>query len=580
MPTIKTTLVLEGGQAFSRQLSENGRELRVYDSELAKVDAQFQGTEKSVEALTKKNEVLDRTLTSQKERISLLRTELERANTEYGTGDKRTQRLAEQLNKAETAAYKTENAIKSNKNALGNMNDQTFKASDLLSTLSGKLGINLPAGIGKSIDQMINFTGVSSTMALGITAAVTAVVKLEQKLKELTEEQGEKADKLLTDSAKYGVSTETLQEWDYASKFIDTTTSDMQSSFSKLTRSMSSARDGNKESTDAFEKLGVSVVDASGNLRDSQTVFWETIDALKNVSNETERDALTLQIFGKGAMDLNPLIKAGSEGFKKYTDEAHKLGVVMSDETTAALGKVDDATERANARMEAGKNLIADKFAPVVTKFDDNISELGLTLTEVLVDSGFLDILSSMFEIVANSLPLIQSVWALLSPFAGSVIKPIAAGLAIVADVLGVIFNTLALIIEMIRWLVTFGQSGSYRMQEYADNITGIFSNGATARFIKGYAGGTDNHPGGLAKVGENGWEYVELPRGSKVFPHEQSVNMARGRVPSYAQGIGAGGVTNYYYVTIPADSVREFNDIVRIAEEKRVSTRKGYTRR
>ena len=48
----------------------------------------------------------------------------------------------------------------------------------------------------------------------------------------------------------------------------------------------------------SHRQLGISVTDASGNLRDSETVYWETIDALGKVSNETERDALAMRIFG------------------------------------------------------------------------------------------------------------------------------------------------------------------------------------------------------------------------------------------------------------------------------------------
>ena len=69
---------------------------------------------------------------------------------------------------------------------------------------------------------------------------------------------------------------------------------------------MSSARKGTGEIADAYRRLGVSVTDMSGNLRDSETVYWETIDALGKVSNETERDALAMQIFGKSAQELIP----------------------------------------------------------------------------------------------------------------------------------------------------------------------------------------------------------------------------------------------------------------------------------
>ena len=81
---------------------------------------------------------------------------------------------------------------------------------------------------------------------------------------------------------------------------------------------------------------------------------------------------------------------------------------------------------------------------------------------------------------------------------------------------------------------------------------------------IGGNAYGTYNFPGGLTWVGEKGPELVELPTGSKVYPN--------GTVPDTL-----GGGTTIYNITIDANSVREFNDIVRIAQSERQSIRMGY---
>ena len=92
---------------------------------------------------------------------------------------------------------------------------------------------------------------------------------------------------------------------------------------------MTSAADGSESYANAYARLGVSVTNADGSLRNSEDVYWDVIDALGNVQNETERDALSMQLFGKSAQDLNPLIAQGSEGIAALTDEAKKMGAVM-----------------------------------------------------------------------------------------------------------------------------------------------------------------------------------------------------------------------------------------------------------
>lgn len=90
----------------------------------------------------------------------------------------------------------------------------------------------------------------------------------------------------------------------------------------------------------AYKTLSVAVTDSNGHLRDAETVYWEAIDALGNVANETERDALAMQIFGKSARDLNPLIAQGSAGIAALTDEARSMGAVMSGEALVRTGQV------------------------------------------------------------------------------------------------------------------------------------------------------------------------------------------------------------------------------------------------
>jgi hypothetical protein len=579
-PTIKSKIQLEGGKEFRDIIAENHRELRVFGSELGKVDAQFQGNAKSVEALTRKNEILDRTLVSQKERITLLRTEYEKANQTYGESDRRTQRLAEQLNNAEAAAYKTENAIKANKNQLDNMNTSTVKASDLVNSLAGKFGVTLPEGLSSSIDSIFKFDGATAVMVGGLAAVATAIFTVEKKLIDLTEQQGKTADDINTNAIKYGIDPVTLQEWKYDALFIDTSAEQMFSTMTKLTKSMDGARNGNKELQKTFQDLGIEYLDHNGKLRDNKEVFFEAIDVLSSMQNATERDAAALQIFGKSALDLNPLIVATSSEITRLTDESHALNLIMSEEQVDALNRVNDSVDRYNAKIEMANNNIALKMGPSTIKFNEQLGDLLQSGTELLIDSGFLEVMSAMLDVATNFLPILESTFDLLGPVSGLILKPIALGLAIIADALGVIANLIALIIEGVRWLLNFGQ-GVYKFDKYINAGDQIFKNGSTARLIRGYASGTDFHPGGLAVVGEEGPELVSLPRGSRVMPNRKTMQFMRG-VPAYAGGVGSFG-GNYFApgsIVIEARSVKEFNDITRIMEQQKMSMRQGFAGR
>lgn len=75
---------------------------------------------------------------------------------------------------------------------------------------------------------------------------------------------------------------------------------------------------------------------------------------------------------------------------------------------------------------------------------------------------------------------------------------------------------------------------------------------------IPALARGTDSWPGGLAQVHERGGEIIDLPRGSRVYPHDESIRKARNE-----------GKRVSFLITKLADTiiVREEEDIDKIAD-------------
>lgn len=164
---------------------------------------------------------------------------------------------------------------------------------------------------------------------------------------------------------------------------------------------MSNARDGSSKFADAYVKLGISVADSNGQLRDSETVYWETIDALGKISNETERDALAMQIFGKSAQELNPLIAQGSAGIAALTEEAKRMGAVLSEESIEKLGAFDDSVQRLKQGSEAAQRVMGTVLLPQLqTLADDGVSLLG-DFTSGLVEAG--DDFDKISEVIGST---------------------------------------------------------------------------------------------------------------------------------------------------------------------------------
>lgn len=432
---------VEGEKSFKNALRDINQSFKVLGSEMNLVSSQFDKQDKSLEALTSRNKVLNKEIDTQKDKVSTLEKALNNAATSFGENDKRTQAWQIQLNNANADLNKMGKELSENNKAL-NTAGIGFNEAESGATQFGDEVENTADKTDDAGSRFEKLGGVLKGIGVAMGAAMAAVgaaaVGAGKALMDMTVGASQYADDILTMSTVTGMSTDNLQAYKYAAELVDVSMETLTGSMSKQVKSMSDARDGSAKFADAYSKLGVSVADSNGELRDSDTVYWETIDALGNVANETERDALAMQIFGKSAQELNPLIAQGSAGIAELTEEAKQMGAVMSGDSLKALGAFDDSVQRLKSGASAAKNMLgmvllpqlqilADDGVSLIGDFTKGLSEAGGDwnkisdvigntvggLTNMLMDSlpkfiqVGLDIVTSIGEAIVNNLPVI-----------------------------------------------------------------------------------------------------------------------------------------------------------------------------
>lgn len=274
--------------------------------------------------------------------------------------------------------------------------------------------------------------GAAAAAAAAAIAAVTAAaVAAGTALVNCTVEGAKFADEILTLSSVTGVSTQTLQEWSYASELVDVDLGTMSGALTKTTKSIAGVAEGSEGATEAFDKLGVSALDSNGNMRDSEDVFWDIIDALGDIENETERDAIAMELLGKSAQDLNPLIEVGSEGMAEYAEMAHEAGYVLDDETLGAFGEFDNELQRLSSGSKAAKNALGTILLPTLTQMaGSGVDLLGQFTTAVLDADGDISQISQIIsEMVPQIIDVIMQFLPTLVELAGSLIEAVGQGL-------------------------------------------------------------------------------------------------------------------------------------------------------
>lgn len=590
---VNTEFTVTGEEKLRRAITEINNGAKVLKSEMNKLTAEYDGNTDSAEFLTQKYDILERQMLTQKDKVKALKQAVADSAEAYGEADSRTQNWIIQLNNAEAALAntygemgRTQTAIENMDGALDNVSGSTETASggmeslgDVLDTVADKLGIKLPDSITKTADGL-GAIPTSTAVAAGAFAAVLAVVvKLEKKLMDMTKEAADSAKNLVDMSSQTGISTENLQAFQYAEDFIGVGTDTIADSLKDLTTKMSDAANGNEDVIEKFDQLGVSIYDADGNLRNAEDTFWDVVDSLGEMSNQTERDALAMDLINESAQKLNPLIEIGSEGFKKYADEAENVGYILSNDQLKALTDVDEAQNRLLKSQEAVSKQISAEYAPYMSDALNETRELIEKVGTALIDSGAVDAFGSILDSAISLLePLGDLVSDLLPPL-GVLLQGVAGTIAWIADTINLIVGLLTLNGDRISTALGLNPNkasniqkalygADYKTESYYDS-TGNYYDPTTGQWTGNYfhnAGGNDNFPGGRTRVGENGPETVYLPQGTVIANAQET----------RADG-GYDAPVNVY---IEARTIQEFNDIIKIVRDaQRVRRMKGAPR-
>lgn len=562
----KRTIVLGLDYAeFSGGITECNRKMGLLDAEfkLAKEQAKNYGTE--TDQLTVKQEALSQMIDLQTKIVDEHRKAYDKAMSSGTATEKQIDSLDKQLLTARTTLEKLngeyDNASKEleeykNKNEeagkeVENSEQKQRSFGDTIRSISGTLGLEVSPAIENFASK---FDGLNENVGIAMVTMGAMVTKLYDASKAASEY----ADNVLTLSSVTGLSTETLQKMDYAAELVDVSTEQISSSMTKMIKNMAGARDGNEDLQKAFAKLGVRYKEGNKELRSAEDTFYDLIDALAKIKNETERDAKSMEIFGKSAKELNPLIDVGSKKLRELGEEGKNLGYVMDDVALDKLGALDDSIQRLKKSSEGLHNSFGLALAPVMTAFFDTLAKVPIPVLQSLITLG--GTVASIMLVVKAIKEVTSTGKGMIDFFKGFDIQAAKT----TAVVIGVVAALLALGVI----IATIAGKGNElnRTMEGVSNSVGNMRNTIQKQQTQYYASGTDYAAGGEAWVGENGPERLELPRGTRVISAEESRR-------------SSGGDTYILYATIPAKDIKELNDVVNFMQQSKPAVRAGRSR-
>jgi len=138
-------------------------------------------------------------------------------------------------------------------------------------------------------------------------------------------------------AGRTGMAVEALSELGYAADMTGTDLATVEVGVRRMQKTLSAARDGSKEASDALAKLGISAAKIATLAPEQQ--FEAIAQSLRGISDPTERAAAAMSVFGKGGTALLPMV-ADLDALRK---KARALGLTMTTEQASAADELGDS---------------------------------------------------------------------------------------------------------------------------------------------------------------------------------------------------------------------------------------------
>ena len=393
----------------------------------------------------------------------------------------------------------------------------------------GSVGVQHIAGVGKELQ---NFGGKVEAAGQKLKGISTAAAGLEGAMVGVGLKAITTADDLATLSQQTGLSIADIQKMQYASDRVDVSFEDMTGALAKLKKGMT----GQPE---LWKALGVSVRQWSGGpMRDAKDVFNDTLQALSQIKDETLRDQVAMQLFGKSADQLAGIIDDGGASLRAYGQEAEQLGLILSDDMAPIIEKLAAFVQKVVAWMQSltpgqAKLImiilgIVAVLAPLLMIVGKLITSIGTIMTMLpMIISGISMIgtaVSGLFTFLAAN-PMVLVIAAIIAAVIALTvlivknIDTIKAALSQFGAWVGNIFRSIGQailnffngIVNAVRSMVQALWNMLKSLFSFGSSVAASFGGGGIGgSHIRGMAvGGTLSS--GSAIVGENGPELLTM---------------------------------------------------------------------
>lgn len=599
-------LTVEGEKEFKAALQSIDQQIKINKAQIKLLTQEYNLNEDGMQTLTTKQSVLQSTYDEQAKKVAALDDKYKAMADTYGQTDKRVATLKVQMLDAATAMAKTEEEIKKNADAMDayqaevDGSGQTAKKlSESLELVEAKLAANKA-----EVDRIAQSYEKGDRSAKGYEARNKALAEQNEQLNARMEQQREKIELLSKAMEKaadtYGENSIEVQNYKKqlaeAQTEIDKTSKTIEENTKTMNSEANPILDTFKDLTD---QIGIKLPEGFDNVIGKFGKFGEIGAQLGTAVTITKGIIGTISDASDSFSNLKEnaqMLGLDTTQYQKLQYALLQVGVSsdgLSEIMNPLYSKIKEADDVLGDYAKGLKNMgdATDEERKKIIEMQNTWSDYNVQLYDSQgnlrdMDEIFYDLIESFAE-TGSATERIARMQGIFGETASKVNEIVENGgtslrdFASQAEELGKVLDesTIQAMDNVNTAINKFKSNLDNAKNSLGALLVGLLTfngdlisdawsgiKGSVSGMFTGYADGTYNHPGGLALVGERGPELLRLPTGSQVYPTGVSQYMM--------QSARGGGDT--YNITIDAKSVREFNDIVRIARSARQNGRMG----
>jgi len=395
---------IEGESEFRKNINNINTNMRTLKTEMVSVASQFDKNDRSTEALSAKNVVLNKQIVEQKNKLSELEKGLKAAAEKYGENDKVTQGWKQSVNKANAELNIMERELKDNNKAIADFGKETVNTTNKTSKFSGAV-----SGLGKGLANVGKTTAKAALVgikAIGVAAvgAATGMLAMAESTREYRNDLAKLEQNAITAGNSFDTMKGKLGE-------LNALTGETDSSIEALSNLMATGLDDSQIDS-AVDALSGAIIKFPDTLK---------IESLADGLQETLATGKAIGPFSELIERMGGNLDEFNEGLANATTQAEKQDYALKWLADSGLSEINKQYRENNKEMLAA--------AEAQFKLNDSLATLSDAVEPAIstLKGGLADVMSSLVGVITNTEGSTEQFSNSIKSFADNLMKQVSS---------------------------------------------------------------------------------------------------------------------------------------------------------